>query len=237
MKMKLLVFTLGMIVLVSACNNSADSAAKETDSSTTAVTTEPAVAVAPVDSTPVTAEAVPAPIDSAAVTKAFLAAQKKTKKSSPGASKKQGKNEVVVYNEATIPSHEALEQPAPKPATAAAPAAERVVHTKEYVYFLPTENASFPGGQAALTSYIKKNMVYPEDALRFHVEGTVYAEVTVDSVGYVKNVEFPAKHLGSGLEQSTYTVLMASPRWLPAKENGKRVSSKITVPVVYRIKH
>jgi len=231
MKIKFLVFSLGMLILVSACNNSADTAAKDADSATAVTTDTPVVAAEP---TPAPVEAAPAPIDSAAVTQAFLAAQKKTKKSSPGASKKQGKNEVVVYNEPTIPTHEAL-QPAPV-ATTAAPV-ERVVHTKEYVYFLPTENASFPGGQTALTSYIKKNMVYPEDALRFHVEGTVYAEVTVDSVGYVKNVEFPAKHLGSGLEESTYTVLMASPRWLPAKENGKRVSSKITVPVVYRIKH
>ncbi|HEX5024956.1 MAG TPA: energy transducer TonB, partial [Agriterribacter sp.] len=141
---------------------------------------------------------------------------------------------VVVYNEAIIPSHEALEQPAP---SKTAPATERVVHTKEYVYFQPSQSASFPGGQAALAAHIAKKVVYPEDALQYHVEGTVYAEVTVDSLGYVTNVEYPATHLGYGLEEETTTVLKDTPRWIPAKENGKRVNSKITVPVVYKITH
>jgi hypothetical protein len=44
-------------------------------------------------------------------------------------------------------------------------------------------SSAFPGGTAALAAHIKKNMVYPEQALQFHVEGTVYGEVTVDSLG------------------------------------------------------
>ena len=78
-------------------------------------------------------------------------------------------------------------------------------------------------------------MVYPDDAIRYHVEGTVYADVYLDSLGHVTNVEFPATHLGSGLEEETRMVLMHSPRWNPAKEDGKPVSSKITLPVVYKI--
>jgi hypothetical protein len=73
--------------------------------------------------------------------------------------------------------------------------------------------------------------------LQFHVEGTVFAEVTVDSLGYVKKVEFPGTHLGFGLEEETAFVLKGSPRWIPAKDNGNPVTSKITVPVVYKITH
>ena len=55
-------------------------------------------------------------------------------------------------------------------------------------------------------------MVYPDDAIRYHVEGTVYADVFLDSLGRVINVEFPATHLGSGLREETHRVLMQFPR-------------------------
>ena len=219
----------GMLAFTSACNNSSEN--KATTDTTMAAPKDTAAAVAPAPAPVVEA---PPPIDSAAVTKEYLAAQKKSKKTAPAAAKKQGKSEVVMYSETPIQSHEALEQPV---ATKAEPTPVRVVHTKELVYFLPSENASFPGGDAALKAFIKKSLVYPDDALTYNVEGTVYADVYIDSLGYVKDVQFPAKHVGSGLEEETRTILMASPRWKPAKQNGVPVKSKITVPVVYRIKH
>jgi len=227
MKAKILMISCGIIFLTSACNNGSKSESTGTDTSKE-MAKDTAVAV-----TPAPAETAPA-IDSAAVTREYLAAQKKTKKTTPAKPKKQGKNEVIIYNEETIPAHEALEQPV---ATTTSPAPEKVIHTKEMVYFAPSENPSFPGGNAALKDFIKKTMVYPEDALNYHVEGTVYAEVYLDASGNVTNVEFPATHVGHGLEEETRTILMGSPRWHPARENGQPVKSVITVPVVYRIKH
>jgi len=223
MKAKILMISCGIIFLASACNNSSDSKSTEADTSAAmAQDTTAAVTPAPIETTPV--------IDSAAVTREYLAAQEKSKKTTPSAAKKQGKNEVIIYSEETIPAHEALEQPKTSPAP------ERVIHTKELVYFAPSENPSYPGGGAALKDFIKKNMVYPEAALKYHVEGTVYAEVSLDESGNVTNVEFPATHLGSGLEEETKAVLMATPRWHPGRNNGQPVKSVITVPVVYRIK-
>jgi len=229
MKAKLLAISCGLLVLSSACNNSSESKTTGDDTST-AMAKDTAMAVAP---TPAPAETPPA-IDSAAVTREYLAAQKKTKKTTPAKPKKQGKNDVIIYSEETIPAHEALEQPV---ATKTSPAPEKVVHTKEMVYFAPSENASYPGGGAALKDYIKQHMVYPEEALRYHIEGTVYAEVYLDESGNVTDVQFPAKHVGSGLEEETRTILMGTPRWHPARDNGQPVKSVITVPVVYRIAH
>ena len=223
MKAKILAISCGFLAITSACNNNSESTAKENDT-TMAEAKDTAVAVAPASPTET-----PPVIDSAAVTREFLAAQQKSKKTTPAKPKKQGKKEVVVYHEEPIPSHEALKQPE------ATPAATRVVHTKEYVYFLPTQKAEYPGGQAAFAAYVKKAMVYPEEALRRNIEGTVYAEVTLDTLGYVKQVDFPATRLGGGLEEQTRYLLMNSPRWIPAKEKGVRVKSKMTVPIVYKI--
>ena len=213
----------GLLVLASACNNSET---KKTDSDSSKVMPAPdttaAVAPAPAEVAPV--------IDSAAITKEYLAARKKAK---PTKAKKQGTNDVVMYSEPPMPTHEALEQPKP---TAAQPTPV-VIHTKEYVYFTPSQKPGYPGGDAALAAFINKNLEYPAEALKYHVEGTVFAEVYLDSLGNVTNVIVPGTHLGSGLEEETVSVLMRSPRWHPAKENGQMVKSKVTVPVTYKIEH
>ncbi len=223
MKTKFLLISCGMLVLASACNNASESKTTATDSAKPVVT-DTVAAVAPAE------PAAPA-VDSAAITKEYLAARKSNK---PPKAKKQGTNEVAIYSEPTMPTHEALEQPKP---TAAQPAPVIMTHTKEYVYYIPAQKPSFVGGDQALAAYINKSVVYPDDALRYHVEGTVYAEVTLDSVGNVVSVEVPGTHLGAGLEEETISVLMHSPRWHPAKENGVMVRSKVTVPVTYKIEH
>ncbi len=224
MKTKFLLISCGMLVLASACNNASD---KKTTEDTTK-------AMAPADTTaavaPAPAEAAPA-IDSAAITREYLAARKTNTKKSSAKPKKQGTNTVEMYSEAPMPSHEALEQPKP---TKGQPA-PMVIHTKEYVYFTPAQKASFPGGDPALAAFINGHLVYPDEALRYHVQGTVFAEVYLDSIGNVTSVEVPGTHIGYGLEQETISVLMQSPRWHPAKENGKMVKSKVTLPVTYKI--
>jgi periplasmic protein TonB len=231
MKLKFLMMACGLVALASACNNGESKKSSEADTSKAMAAPDTTATVAPPP-----AEVAP-PIDSAAITREYLAARKSTKK--PTAKpKKQGKSEVVMYSEPPMPTHEALEEkpPAKKDASAPAPA-PMVIHTKEFVYFIPDQKASFPGGDQALTAYINKNVVYPDKALQYHIEGTVFAEVYLDSLGNVTNVEIPGTHLGGGLEEETVTVLMGLPRWHPAKENGQMVKSKVTIPVTYRIEH
>jgi protein TonB len=225
MKLKFSMMACGILFLASACNNS--DSKKTTDADTTKAMAAPdtTAAVAPPP-----AEVAPA-VDSAAITREYLAARKSAKKPMVKP-KKQGTNEVVMYSEPPMPTHEALEEP---PAKKNAP--PMVIHTKEYVYYIPSQKASFPGGDQALSAFINKNIVYPEQALTYRVEGTVFAEVYLDSLGNVTNVEIPGTHLGSGLEEETKTVLMGSPRWHPAKENGMMVKSKVTIPVTYKIQH
>jgi len=234
MKTKFLVITSGILFLASACNNSSES--KSTADSTNAAATDTSTKVA-TDTTATAAETSPPVIDSAAVTREYLAAQKKTKKTTAPKPKKQGGNEVEIYVAEPIPSHEALEQPAPVKTAPNAPKEVQVIHTKEFVYFIPSEKANFPGGQHLFAQYLQKSIVYPEDALKYHVTGTVYADVYIDSLGHVTNVEFPADRLEHGLEEEASRVIMASPRWNPAKENGKPVNSKLTLPVIYNIEH
>jgi hypothetical protein len=110
-----------------------------------------------------------------------------------------------------------------------------VLHDKEYFYFLPDEKATFPGGEKAFDEFILKNMVYPDAALEGNIQGTTYANVYLDEAGNVFDVIFPAKKLGYGLEEETKNLLMKSPRWNPAKHEGKGVKSKFIIPITYKI--
>jgi protein TonB len=227
MKAKLLIVSLGISILFAACSGGSDTKATDSAKAVVADTTTPM----PKDT--VAAVQAPPPVDSAAITREYLAARKTTKK--PTAKpKKQGTNEVVMYSEPPMETHEALEQ---KQSSKGQSAPTVMIHTKEYVYYIPSQKPAFPGGDAALSAFINKNIEYPEQALKFHVEGTVFAEVYLDSIGNVTSVEIPGTHFGSGLEDETVSVLMRSPRWHPAKENGQMVKSKVTVPVTFKIEH
>ena len=128
--------------------------------------------------------------------------------------------------------------PASAPAATEAPAQTAVVvlHDVETVYYRPDEKATFPGGEKAFDQYIHKNLEYPDDALNYGVEGTVFAVVYLDDLGKINKVEFSGKEKGFGLESETRRLLMSSPRWNPAKHNGVAVKSKFTVPITFDIK-
>src|SRR4029077_9805634 len=117
MKVKFLMVSCGLMVLASACGNGSETKATE-DTTKAAPAPDTTAAVAPPP-----AEVAP-PVDSAAITKEYLAARKSKKPAVKP--KKQGTNEVVMYSEPPMPSHEVYEQP---PAQKNTPV---VIHTKEY---------------------------------------------------------------------------------------------------------
>jgi hypothetical protein len=181
-------------------------------------------------------------IDSAAVAAHYDAAHARAKGTHQESHKlhQNSKKKILVDSHQPIEHHDVLTLEAPK-STEPAGAAENtqpsvlVLHDVETVYFRPDEKASFPGGEKAFDQYIIKNMAYPEDALKFGVTGTVYAVLYLDETGKISKVEFPRKEIGYGLETETRRLLLASPRWNPAKHNGTPVKSKFVLPVSFEL--
>jgi periplasmic protein TonB len=172
---------------------------------------------------------VTAPVDTAAITAQYEAEKAKTKGTYVAPHKKQGTKKVYIDSDPTIESYNAE-----KPAATADPKV-KVIHDVEYVYFAPSERAKFPGGEKAFDNYLVKNLTYPEKALDRHIEGTVYAEVFLDEEGNVTKVESAGKRIGYGLEEEAIRILESSPRWMPARDAGKAVKSKLTIPISFKI--
>ena len=112
--------------------------------------------------------------------------------------------------------------PAPKPEVA----------TK--VFDVVEEMPSFPGGSAALMSYLSSNTKYPVVAQENGVQGRVIVSFVVERDGSISDVKV-ARSVDPSLDREAQRVVKSMPRWSPGKQNGSTVRVKYTVPVVFRL--
>ncbi|MBP5338013.1 MAG: energy transducer TonB [Prevotella sp.] len=112
----------------------------------------------------------------------------------------------------------------------------------------------FPGGQEALTKFLKKNVKYPDLAEQYDVEGSVIMHFTVDEDGSIKDISasdckldrFNTTRFSQETEvrqkelKKQFAMLFAKeaarvfrkmPKWKPATFNGKTVSTKHSLSI------
>ncbi len=94
--------------------------------------------------------------------------------------------------------------------------------------------ASFPGGEEAMYRFLSNHIVYPEEAIREQIEGTVLIEFVVKYDGTVTNarVDYSESEI---LAQAALDVVKHMPRWNPAMYKGKAVNSQFMLPVYFRL--
>ncbi|MDX2189151.1 MAG: tetratricopeptide repeat protein [Bacteroidota bacterium] len=92
----------------------------------------------------------------------------------------------------------------------------------------------FEGGMKGMMKYIRDNLEYPSIALERKIAGRVIVSFVVDGNGEIK---FPVieKGIGGGCELEALRVVASMPKWKPAKQNGKAVSVKYTLPIVFAV--
>lgn len=94
------------------------------------------------------------------------------------------------------------------------------------------KTAKFPGGQSSWLKYLSDNLVYPNELKQQNISGQVLARIHIDATGEVKKVEI-LKSLHPLLDKEVIRVIMKSPKWKPAKQNGKNVPMYISQPVTF----
>jgi len=92
----------------------------------------------------------------------------------------------------------------------------------------------FPGGTAAWREFLVKNLNANIPVDSGASKGTYKTEVQfiVDAAGNISNIT-PKTKWGHGMEQEVVRLLKQSPKWIPAKENGKAVLAYTQVPVTF----
>lgn len=104
------------------------------------------------------------------------------------------------------------------------------------IYNRAEKAPEFPGGEAALSAYINKNLTYPQEAIENGTSGTVHVTFVVDEHGKVINPQATdGKNLGDDLVNQTLKVFSNMPMWTPGMVHNKKVKTRLEVPVTFQL--
>lgn len=105
---------------------------------------------------------------------------------------------------------------------------------KEEVFDMVEQMPTFPGGNAELMKYIAEHLKYPAIAQENGTQGRVICQFVIGKDGQVRDVDV-VRSLDPYCDKEAIRVIKSLPRWIPGKQNGKAVSVKYTVPIVFKL--
>jgi protein TonB len=94
---------------------------------------------------------------------------------------------------------------------------------------------SFPGGDAALAEFLRKNIRYPRMALESDITGRISVQFIVDWEGNISGIKFINNRIGGGLEEEAMRVVKLMPKWNPGRQNGQNVNVQFNLPVSFNL--
>lgn len=94
--------------------------------------------------------------------------------------------------------------------------------------------ASFPGGESALNTYLTENVKYPQTSRDCGIEGVVVVVFTVKADGAITNPKI-LRPVDPDLENEALRVVKGMPSWSPATVGGAAVDSQVQLPVKFRL--
>jgi protein TonB len=102
------------------------------------------------------------------------------------------------------------------------------------VYEIVEQSPVFPGGPAAMMSFIANNLVYPAEARSNGIIGAVVVEFIVEKDGSLSNIKV-IKDIGGGCGDAVVEVIAAMPLWQPGMQRDTPVRVKMKAPVRFRM--
>ncbi|RKD19561.1 hypothetical protein BCY91_13245 [Pelobium manganitolerans] len=92
----------------------------------------------------------------------------------------------------------------------------------------------FPGGMAAWSNFLTKNLRYPAAAAEAGISGRVLVSFVVERNGEISNLKV-VRGIGGGCDEEAMRVIKKSPFWKPGIQNGRAVRVSYIMPVVFRM--
>lgn len=92
----------------------------------------------------------------------------------------------------------------------------------------------FPGGMAAWSKFLNKNLQYPSAARETGVQGRVTISFVVEKNGAITGLKVLGG-IGAGCDEEALRVIRKSPFWKPGYQNGKAVRVAYVIPIVFRL--
>lgn len=95
-------------------------------------------------------------------------------------------------------------------------------------------NPQFPGGDAEMYEYIRKNLNYPVVDQEMGTQGRVSIKFVVSKTGEITNVQL-IKGISPTCDKEALRVIKSMPKWIPGKQNGEPVNVYFVIPVIYKL--
>lgn len=113
---------------------------------------------------------------------------------------------------------------------------DKMIKDKEGIYNTVQEMPVYPGGQDALASYVNDHLDYTQQAIDNNTAGTVKISFVVDENGKVTRAHLIGNdRLGNGLDEQALKVVNAMPAWTPGKMHGKKVKTRLELPITFQL--
>ena len=107
------------------------------------------------------------------------------------------------------------------------------ISTNDQIAFFVDEEAEFIGGQKALKTYLDSSLLNPFQAC---VQGKCYARFVINVDGTISDVQLIRGLPGCDeCDKEAIRVIMAMPKWKPAKNQGKIVACYSTLAIDFTI--
>ncbi|HLP06321.1 MAG TPA: TonB family protein [Paludibacter sp.] len=106
--------------------------------------------------------------------------------------------------------------------------------TKNQVYDVCEKLPEYPGGMDALMKYLSQNIKYPIKAQENGIQGKVFVQFVVNSVGKIENAEI-IKNVSPEIDAEALRVVNSMPQWTPGEQKGEKVSVHYTLPIGFTL--
>lgn len=92
----------------------------------------------------------------------------------------------------------------------------------------------YPGGDEVRLWFLRKNIRYPDAALKAGIQGVVVVSFIIEKDGSLTDVAV-SKAIGGGCDEEAIRVVRLMPKWEPARRNGQAVRVVVRMPIVFRM--
>ena len=100
-----------------------------------------------------------------------------------------------------------------------------------YAKYMP----EFPGGKLQLRRFVAENVIYPAEARKKGIEGTVFIKFEVKKTGKIGKVEIQ-KGVHELLDNESVKVVKSLPEFKPGMtESGKFVNIWYSIPITFKL--
>ena len=106
----------------------------------------------------------------------------------------------------------------------------------EFIIFDEHPIPDYPGGIEALLEFVNSMAVLHKGFDTCNIAGKVFIKFIVDTTGLIINPKI-LRGINPRLDSIAINIVNSMPKWIPAKQNGKPVSSEYILPIKYSLEN